>query len=86
MPEDKYPHAEIGDRLRRVREGFSELNQKEWSDAHSFGQTQYHGWEKGSRRIPVDEAEKLCNRYGLTLDWIYRGRVDGLSENARKVS
>ena len=76
---------EIGLRLTAVRKGFSDLNQKEWAIKHGFSDTQYNNWEKGTRRITVDEAERLCNAYGLTLDFIYRGRRDGLSETASKV-
>lgn len=78
-------YADIGARLIAIREGFSDLSQKAWADKHGFSQTQYNNWEKGTRRIPVDAAEKLSDLYGLTLDAIYRGRLDGLSENARKV-
>jgi transcriptional regulator with XRE-family HTH domain len=78
-------HVAIGARLRAVRLGFSELNQKEWAGRHGFSETQYNNWETGTRRIPVECAEKLCNTYGLTLDFIYRGRRDGLSETARNV-
>lgn len=81
--EPDYP--EIAERVTRVRKAFSDLNQKEWAEKHAFSQTQYNNWEKGTRRIPVDDAEKLCSLYGLTLDFIYRGRRDGLSESAAKV-
>lgn len=76
---------EIGKRLESVRTSFSDLNQKEWAEKHGFGITQWNNWESGFRRIPVDEAERLCELYGLTLDFVYRGRRDGLSENAAKV-
>lgn len=79
----EYP--EIAARLIALRRGLSDLSQKGWAEKHGFNQTQYNNWEKGTRRIPVDEAEKLCQLYGLTLDFIYRGRLDGLSENARKL-
>jgi DNA-binding XRE family transcriptional regulator len=78
------PYAEIGARLRRVREANSDDSQKQWAERHGFSPTQYNNWEKGARRIPVDSAERLCDLYGLTLDFVYRGRLDGLSENARK--
>jgi hypothetical protein len=73
---------EIGDRLKAIREAFSNLSQRAWAEKHGFQPTQWNNWEKGIRRIPVDEAEKLCQLYGLTLDWIYRGRRDGLSFRA----
>jgi len=75
----------IGERLRAIREGFSTMSQKEWAGKHNFGQTQYNNWERGNRRIPVDDAERLCSLYGVTLDFVYRGRRDGLSESASKV-
>jgi transcriptional regulator with XRE-family HTH domain len=79
------PYADIGARLRQVRLGFSSMSQREWAEKHGFPATRYNNWETGARRIPVDEAERLCELYGLTLDAIYRGRLDGLSEYARKV-
>lgn len=80
--EATYP--EIGQRLADVRRAFSNMNQAQWAAKHGFGVTQYNNWEKGARRITVDAAERLCDAYGLTLDFVYRGRRDGLSENALK--
>ena len=80
------PHIQIGERLRRLRLSMDpESTQKSWAEGHGFNLGQYRMWETGLRRIPVDCAERLCDLYGLTLDFIYRGRRDGLSENARKV-
>lgn len=84
MGNDTPEYAEIGERLRAIRLGFSDMNQKEWAQKNGFSVTQYNNWEKGTRRIPVDAAERLSDTYGLTLDAIYRGRLDGLSEKARK--
>lgn len=78
-------YTQIGERLVAIRQGFSALSQKDWAEKHGFNRTQLNNWEKGARRIPVDDAEKLCATYGLTLDWIYRGRRDGLSDTASKV-
>lgn len=80
------PFHEIGERLRRLRlANQDEDNQRAWAERHNFSPTQYNNWERGVRRIPVDDAERLCRLYGLTLDFVYLGRRDGLSENARKV-
>lgn len=79
-----FPFAGIGSRLIRLRETYFDGPQREWASKHGFSPTQYNNWEKGTRRIPVDQAERLCELYGLTLDFIYRGRLEGLSENARK--
>lgn len=78
------PYSDIGERLKRVREGFSDLSQKAWAEKHVFQNTQWNNWEKGTRRIPVEAAEKLCHLYGLSLDFIYLGRRDALSDTASK--
>ena len=35
-------------------------------------------YENGGRRITLDAAVLLCEKYGVTLDWIYRGDESGL--------
>jgi hypothetical protein len=85
MTIDAQPYAEIGSRLLRLRTGLSDLSQKAWAEKHGFNPTQYNNWEKGVRRIPVDSAEALCERYSLTLDAIYRGRMFGLPEALSKI-
>lgn len=80
------PYIEIGERLALIRRAFSDDSQKLWAEKHQFSPTQYNNWEKGTRRIPIESAERLCDIYGLTLDFVYRGRRDGLSENALKVA
>jgi len=82
---DRPLHPEIGQRLATVRMAFSDLSQGAWAEKHGFNPTQWNNWEKGVRRIPVEAAERLCELYGLTLDFVYRGRRDGLAETASKV-
>lgn len=38
----------------------------------------WNNYETGDRRISVNAAMVLCDRFGVTLDWIYRGRIVGL--------
>lgn len=78
-------YADIGARLVALRTSQSDLSQKDWALKHGFSQSQYNNWEKGNRRITVDEAQKLCDLYGLTLDFIYRGRRDGLSDRIKNL-
>jgi hypothetical protein len=77
--------AEIGRRLEAVRAAFTDQSQKDFSLRHGFNPTQWNNWASGTRRIPLECAEKLAAAYGLTLDWIYLGRRDGLAERASKV-
>lgn len=85
MAQEPAEYDDIGKRLTLVRQGFSDLSQKAWAEKHGFEPTQWNNWERGRRRIPVENAERLCELYGLTLDFLYRGRRDGLSETASKV-
>lgn len=75
----------IGVRLEAIRQAESNMSQKEWAEKHGFGVTQYNNWEKGVRRINVDEAERLCSLYEVSLDFIYRGKLSGVSENIKKL-
>lgn len=84
MEKTPAPYIAIGNRLAAIRRAFSDDSQKSWAERHGFNPTQYNNWEKGTRRITVDCSEKLADTYGLSLDFIYRGKRDGLSENARK--
>lgn len=60
------------------------MTQRAWAERHGFNPTQYNNWERGVRRIPLEASEKLCKLYGVTLDFIYLGRRDGLSDTASK--
>lgn len=73
-------YKEIGDRLRAFR-GTLGINQKDFAKKHNFSPTQYTNWETGERRIPPEKAMVLEERYGLTLDFIYIGRLRTLPHN-----
>jgi transcriptional regulator with XRE-family HTH domain len=40
-------------------------------------------YESGERRITLEVANALCDEFGLTLDWIYRGNPAGLPHELR---
>ena len=79
--------TDIGARLAAVRQAFSldGESQKSFAKRNGFEPTQWNNWESGFRRISVDDAMKLASLYGLSLDFIYMGRRDGLAESASKV-
>jgi transcriptional regulator with XRE-family HTH domain len=77
---EQAPHFEIGERLRKLR-ALTGLSQLEFAKKHGFGSTQYTNWEVGTRRITIDSAARLKERYGATLDYIYLGRIETLSQN-----
>lgn len=84
--QDEAQHADIAERLGRLRETFSDWNRREWAERHKFNYGQYRMWESGARRIPIEASTLLCEKYGVSLDWIYLGRWTGVTEeSARKL-
>ena len=84
MNTEDNPYREIGKRLALLREHY-DMPQREWAARHGFSPSQYSNWEAGIRRISLASAYVLCDKYGLTLDFIYRGKMDGLSMTASKI-
>ncbi len=35
-------------------------------------------WESGDRLLDVTKASHFADRYGLTLDWLFRGQLAGV--------
>jgi transcriptional regulator with XRE-family HTH domain len=74
---DERAPAAIGDRLKLARLAL-DLSQRELCDRVGIGFSTYNQWEKGRKRPEIDEANKLCDRLGYSLDWIYRGDMSNL--------
>lgn len=71
---------EIGDRLRAVREAL-ELSQTDISRAIGVRANTYNQWENGKRLIDPLVASRLCDQFGVTMDWIYRGNMSSLPQH-----
>lgn len=80
---DDQSYPEIGHRLRCLRKHLG-YTIKEFADINGWGKSQVQNWESGHRRIPVEAAAKLRDRYSTSLDWIYLGREDSLPQNLSK--
>ena len=65
------------DRLRVLREALG-LTQVQISRVCGIGQQAWNNYEGARRRISVDQALRLRNSIGVTLDWIYAGDPKGL--------
>ena len=53
----------------------------EFAEGAGIGKSAYSNYKKGDRTPDLESAIKLCERYELTLDWIYRGDPSGLKYN-----
>lgn len=67
----------IARRLELTREALG-LRPAQFADGAGVGRNTYSQWAKGRGRPQIDEAIKLCETYGITLDWIYLGDPTGL--------
>ncbi len=63
---------DIGERLRICREAIGK-SQVDNARAANITPSAYNQFEKGRIRPALDTALSLCEVYGLSLDYIYRG-------------
>ncbi len=68
----------IAFRLLTLR-AWRELSQKDFCAEIDVGTNHYSPFENAKRRIPLEIATKLVERYGVTLDWIYLGDMRGMT-------
>ena len=45
-----------------------------------IGANTYSQWEAGTRRPNLEDMLRFCDRFGVTLDWIYRGNIATLPQ------
>ncbi|WP_457090774.1 helix-turn-helix domain-containing protein [Microvirga sp. P5_D2] len=64
---------EISLRLRQLRLAMGFIQKRAWCNFIGAHEPSWHVFENGNRRITIDEALKVCDRTGVSLDWIYRG-------------
>ena len=81
-----YPDAKsIGHRLMAFRLANKFNTQAEMAKAIGAEHRQYHVWEKGRGKIPVAYAVRMKEIFGVTLDYIYAGDLNGLPSSIRHV-
>lgn len=67
----------IAARLKWTRQAKG-LNQAVWCRLAGIEPQAWNNYERGFRRISIDQALKVCRITGVTLDWIYRGIPSGV--------
>lgn len=71
-----------GPRLIAAREAL-ELSQSEIADMLSTDRSAWSKYERGLRPLPDHLAFKISERFGVTMDFLYRGRLEGMTEPLR---
>jgi transcriptional regulator with XRE-family HTH domain len=69
--------SSVARRLALTRELLG-LPEKEFAEWAGVALSRYHLWETGRIPISLSSAIALCAAHGLTLDWLYRGKITGL--------
>lgn len=64
-------------RMTRLALGFDQQNL--FAQTAGAAVSTYNNYEKAERIPNLDHAIRLCERFELTLDWLYRGDPSGLS-------
>lgn len=64
---------DIAERLRRLRLAYGFPQARAWCQFVGMAEPSWNAFERGNRRITIDEALKICAKTGASLDWIYRG-------------
>jgi transcriptional regulator with XRE-family HTH domain len=59
-------------RLRHTREALG-LNQREFAMRANLKPNRYSQYETGARQLTIEAAQRICDEYGVTLDWLFRG-------------
>ncbi|MFH5926422.1 helix-turn-helix domain-containing protein [Roseomonas xinghualingensis] len=71
------PIAGIGRRLKAIRDerGLTPAAMADWL---GVSRTRYSNWENDQNRPAEEKMAWLCDQTGLTMDYIYRGKLDAV--------
>lgn len=72
----------IGERLIALR-SFHDMRQGEFADSVGIDRSSYSKIEAGTKPLKADMAFDIAERWGVTMDFLYRGR---LTELPRKMA
>lgn len=67
----------VGKRITHVREALGQ-RQAEFARLVGISQQALNNYERGRQRPDIEQAMKICERTGATLDWLYFGDASGL--------
>ena len=72
----------LANRLKLTREAL-EISAADLCKRIDVKQNRWSQYESGERRITTTVAIRMCDEFGLSLDWIYRGDPSSLPHSLR---
>lgn len=70
----------VGRRLKALRD-YREKNKAEFADSVGIDRTSYGRIEKGLKPLKADMAYRIAERWGVSMDFLYRGRLTELPDS-----
>lgn len=67
----------VAARLERIRSILG-LSKKEFAEKADISEQAYGAFENGRRDLSLDAAKKLRKTYGLSLEFLYFGKIEDL--------
>lgn len=67
----------VAARLKAGREALG-LNKRDFADAAGIGEQTYGPYENGNRPLSLESAKKIRKAHGLTLEFMYFGKIADL--------
>lgn len=78
MLEDQGDAVEaVAARLKAAREALG-MNKREFAEKAEMGEQTYGPFENAKRPLSLEAAKKLRKAHGLTLEFMYFGKIDDL--------
>lgn len=69
--------VEVGRRLAALRE-YLDILPAHFADSVAIDRTSYGRIERGEKPLKADMAYRIAERYGVSMDFLYRGRLTEL--------
>lgn len=73
----------VGARLEKIRAAHN-LRKGEFAASFGLDPSSYSKIIKGEKPLLADAAYTISEKWGVTMDYIYRGRLTGLPEDLSK--
>lgn len=67
----------VGERLAALR-AYKGLNKADFADGVGIDRSSYTKIERGEKPLKAEMAYKIAERHGVSMDFIYRGRLTEL--------
>ena len=77
MRENDSSAGAVGERIKLLRDSLG-LSQTEFAAGAGLVRAAVATWERGAQRPGIALAQKITDRYGVTLDWLFLGRTHTL--------